>query len=590
MNSIPLVEPQFRPGEGSNHDARRASDVINIIVLVAGTVDPLNMDSSTRAASYSRSGLAQDTNWYWSDDTQLIQDLERLRESHKNLHVFTEHGWSGANAVDNRKVAGAYLADRLAGQGGESAYYQGFLKREVNFHLIGHSHGGNVINELTQRAAEVWPKNWRIRSISYLSTPFFKKKHQVRTEAFHPDCKILNVINQYDLTQRVIADFSLLNLHGLTERAEFVDFKQRADTIHFDVSRLAALGTVRPRSVGKNWYDVNPLVMEPRSAALLYDECIRFLDDLQRATPSLRGLVGLLNRELDFPVAKGLGACRRKVLSDGLTARFQAGIDKLEGSLTRTLSALRARRKSNAYPLVGFFRDLAGSQQSLLGVLANLLWVDRQSLMGPLLELICDSLVEQIDSFECASESPAAQLRGSAYASSLEQLDVTRHDEYSRMNGDAAVRSLFKRLEEAQERYAQSSQKKELVDILLTLLTQVEFLRKASGSNYLKYIQWGLACLSGVDKAWSFVTRQPVSELLQVSGRFMEVMSTYRLLCNERNFGPLERKRQHVSRVNYGSLSYFMRVSHSVSRQAIPEWVSKLKEQLDTRSQLRREM
>ena len=149
----------------------------NIIILVAGTVDPVCRQSSkeVRASSYENNG-----NYYWKDSPELIRQLKELEEKYENLAFFDKHGWSGNNTISNREIAGAYLANRLCGSNGQAAYYPAYFDIDVAFHLIGHSHGGNVINEFTKRAAvaEEWPEQWKIKSITYLSTPFFNNKHK----------------------------------------------------------------------------------------------------------------------------------------------------------------------------------------------------------------------------------------------------------------------------------------------------------------------------------------------------------------------------------------------------------------------------
>jgi len=207
-------------------------NVINIVVLVSGTVDPVNMDPVLRSVSYpapslvpledkptSESKKAKDRNWYWEENWQFRNELRMLRKQYTNLHVFEAHGWTGDNSVQARTISGAYLANRLCGAMNEPAYYSGHLQKKVHFHFIGHSHGGNVINELTRQAAKVWPKQWKIRTITYLSTPFFSKLHQVDTTAFDDDCKVINAFCKYDITQRVIADFSMHPMTGLIKAA-----------------------------------------------------------------------------------------------------------------------------------------------------------------------------------------------------------------------------------------------------------------------------------------------------------------------------------------------------------------------------------
>ncbi|MGB3637656.1 MAG: hypothetical protein WBA39_08775, partial [Rivularia sp. (in: cyanobacteria)] len=191
----------------------------NIIVLMAGTVDPICHNSTKKYGSYSYNH--SEGNYYWEDSHELIKLLENLADKDEHIHFFNEHGWSGKNIKENRETAGRYLANRLCGGNNveNGAYYPKFLNKNVAFHLIGHSHGGNLINEFTEQAATTkeWSEQWKIKSITYLSTPFFNKKHRVNTKVLAPDCKIINVFNQFDLTQNILASFSMYDLFSAIE-------------------------------------------------------------------------------------------------------------------------------------------------------------------------------------------------------------------------------------------------------------------------------------------------------------------------------------------------------------------------------------
>ncbi|QRN94852.1 hypothetical protein JRI60_37965 [Archangium violaceum] len=122
-------------------------NVINIVVLVSGTVDPVNLDPVLRSVSYpapslvpledsdakqkaaqkpaSESKKAKDKNWYWEENWQFRNELRMLRKQYTNLHVFEAHGWTGDNSVQARTISGAYLANRLCGAEGEPAFYEG---------------------------------------------------------------------------------------------------------------------------------------------------------------------------------------------------------------------------------------------------------------------------------------------------------------------------------------------------------------------------------------------------------------------------------------------------------------------------------
>ena len=557
-------------------------DVPNVIVLVAGTVDPSNSDAIKRALSYGRFGSAHDPNWYWQENWAFRTAIEELCRRYNNLHVFTMHGWSGDNAIANREVAGTYLANRLAGKGGEKAFYKAFLGKEVSFHLIGHSHGGNVINELTKRAAQVWPKKWKIRSVTYLSTPFFQKLHQVNTGAFHPSCKIINVFNEFDLTQRVIADFSLLSLQGLAEQPSVGELLRYLDTIRFNSARLDALKTTRPKDVDGRWWSVEvELMMEPREAAALYDECMGLLERIQGALDKLLGIVHALNQEIQFPIPRelvGKVTSKRKVMSDAVAAQFREQLGLIRKGLDSTLTALQRRRASGTYPLSGFFAD-AVHMQDFLDVLINFFWVERDTLSGPFWKLVHDFLVEQIAAFDDTSARPEAQFQGTAFHSKIEHVDVTPRDDYhqlsTKLGTKPAYQSFIAYMERAETRYARNRRPVDLMDLIFTLLAQVELFRGPieNWANSVMGVNWVISVLK---------TDAP-SRLMAQIDRLAKMVENYTLILEARSFGRLELDEKHCDK-NYGSLPYLMMVSHSISRQDLyPEVKKKLTGQFNTR-------
>ena len=179
-----------------------ANPIHHIVILCAGTVDPLNL-WQCRAQSYGQHS-------YWQQYPQFLTALELLC-SETGAAIFDAHGWSGDNTAEKRRQAGAYLAERLCGANGKVAYYSGYRQQQVFFHLIGHSHGGNVLNEFTKRAGELteWPPQWQFASLCYLSTPFLPQLHQPGLRHFATNAKILNVRNSHDLTQQLLACCSL---------------------------------------------------------------------------------------------------------------------------------------------------------------------------------------------------------------------------------------------------------------------------------------------------------------------------------------------------------------------------------------------
>ena len=226
----------------------------HIFILVAGTSDPVNTDKSkpSRAQSYDTElGLdleaktlrdmlrideyKKEAKNYW--DAEFYSQMQSFTKQYKNCELFPFHGWTGDNSVNNREVAGSYLINRLCGAEGETAYYEEkHQNKKKYFHLIGHSHGGNVMNEMTKQMDKLgskWPEKWKVKSMTYLSTPFFNDIHQVKVtgKTFHEKAEVLSLYNDYDLTQRVIADFSMHMLEGVGAVLEKYDIKDSLEQV-----------------------------------------------------------------------------------------------------------------------------------------------------------------------------------------------------------------------------------------------------------------------------------------------------------------------------------------------------------------------
>ncbi|NOJ97828.1 hypothetical protein HMI51_33420 [Corallococcus coralloides] len=612
------------------------SDIPNIIVLVSGTVDPVNSDLKARSASYQRSRNMLDPDWYWQDNVGLLNTIEELRLRYTNVHVFTAHGWTGDNGATNRKVAGTYLANRLCGAGGQSAYYKGFLNKEVAFHLIGHSHGGNVINELTAQAAVAWPKRWKIRSITYLSTPFFTKQHQVNTKPLHPDCKIINVYNKYDLTQRVIADFSLLSFHDAFQRAEFDDFTTQLSKVKLNTSALeSGIKSTRPRDTDTSLLGINlKLLMDPAKGKALYDNCISTIKNVQGTIAKARKVVCALNNVITFNEPAELAGKlikKRQIINNDLANRFQAELLAIETSLTPTLKAFEARKSSGQYPLMGFFDDLHAAK--FLKALSRFLHVNPKTLSGPLCDLIAATFENQLQSFDNTSASPASQYAKTPFANRIVNVDVTKKDEYARFKLDTAYDKFVGRLEKCEVRYASSSARTDLMDLLFTLLanhTPVSAMISEWGKTVvtIRSILDALVLLLKANKllpptlltlptdptklfreACDLISIPAVAALAELCS----VAETYVGILKERGVGQLEAtllsspilqttqgqaslrfpyqaagpsplalaKRDFTPPASYGGLPYFMRTSHSISRQKLyPQVRATLEEQL----------
>jgi hypothetical protein len=215
-------------GDNPKDPPKSEGRIIDIVMFVAGTTDPGNTDGKKHHANT--------TYWKYVDEktnketeqslNNLWNKIKKLKPQFLDLHTEGEFfSWSGDNDTKERIQASERLFDLIL------RVYSGWKNQEVHLHLIGHSHGGNVINQFTElvsskemiakstilkpRKITEFPKLWKVKSITYLSTPFFQKKHQLNHGKLHKECKIINVHNAYDLTQQLIADFSLTNLEGL---------------------------------------------------------------------------------------------------------------------------------------------------------------------------------------------------------------------------------------------------------------------------------------------------------------------------------------------------------------------------------------
>lgn len=192
-------------GDNPEDPPKTKGRIIDIVMLVAGTTDPVNTSSKKHHANST----------YWKDHQIFLDKLDKLRLRYLDVNVEHEFfSWTGKNNTQDRIAA----ADRLLNL--FMRVYKYWKNQEVHLHLIGHSHGGNVINQFTELISTdtKFPESWKVKSITYLSTPFFQKKHQLNHSKLHKQCKIINVYNEYDLTQRFIADFTLVNLEILVKK------------------------------------------------------------------------------------------------------------------------------------------------------------------------------------------------------------------------------------------------------------------------------------------------------------------------------------------------------------------------------------
>ncbi|NET05012.1 MAG: hypothetical protein F6K16_09840 [Symploca sp. SIO2B6] len=571
---------------------------INIIVLVSGTVDPLCLNSSTkvRAHSYSCDG-----NYYWNSQVTLIDRLKKLCNEYEQLAFFDQHGWSGDNAKINRKIAGEFLANRLCGSGGENAYYVGYRNKNVSFHLIGHSHGGNVINEFTRRAAEAeeWPEQWKIRSITYLSTPFFNKKHQLCTGALAPDCKIINVFNHFDLTQRIIADFSMYDLVSAINRVnedhpDFVKTIEKIKQTPFqdEIDKLT--------SVFDNF---NPfkLVFKPAAYKLsesdgknVYTKTLQLLELVRRVLCEAKNIVEQLSTLQYYSSNKDV---RRRdnseksshyFISNDLRNKMNQMLDALLRDIEAISTAVDKRQDKNDYKLIPLISDIC----PVLNRVIDAFTIDLKTAQGPIIDLFCALLENQIEEFDITSATPQPQLPQS-FQSQLFNINISDQDPYCLQGDLKKFEDFIKQLEVAENDYERCSTQRNLLSMGIKLLAPqielqtirailkkgIQFLDTPLGKRKFGIRRIGVKLFTLLSK---------IKPLFEVACRLQTLLKSYDELLDEFSIKLLDSEQQTSVKHSenepiIGSLKHFCLVSHSISRKCLyPQVEELLISQFDT--------
>lgn len=596
----------------------RAVDHLNLLILIGGTTQPVNMgtnhgsdndSSGDGSQGHSDGGVVsgtdywgmsledlaklglEDVDWYWQKDAAFRAKLASMEKEYISFKIFAAHGWSGDNSIDNRKVAGAYLANRLCGAEGEKPFYPAWRNKRVDIHILGHSHGGNVVNEFTRQTAKLekaWPARWRIRSVTYLSTPFFRNLHPVDTATFDPECRIINVCDDYDLTQRVIADFSMLPLRNVLQHA-------RADELLATVAGMKLAPDVIVEALSSARPDVNfgwtigveiDWKMDPQKGAKLYDHLLELLRGLDATFTAANRVIDNLTTPLKYPIAPGLNGkikTERPILSPQSASQCKALLRRAQEAVNPFRARIEARRNSGVYPLQGFFDDLIAqdSLTVLITRLVELIDIDTTTLSGPILDLITSVALDQVDQFDDTVRTPAAQLAGTAFEQKVTHVDVTGADRYASIEELKPYRAHFpafiSRLEQLEAAYAQHGNRRDITDLLLNLLAQLKPIREMVETlkNYEVIIDYGGGFLSGmaqIDAALEWIReKSPVLELL---ARLGEALEHWYTVLSTRDAGAMEvplsvAASDDPTEPPIGSVAWFALVSHSVSRRQL---------------------
>jgi hypothetical protein len=543
-----------------------SKNVVDILVLVSGTVDPLNTDEKKRSDSYRKNEI-KDEDHYWEEHNKFKSVFDEFKSKRYNLHFFQYLGWSGDNSIEARKKAGEYLADRLCGANNEQSYYPKFLKKEVAFHLIGHSHGGNVINEMTRRIVDssAWPKCWKIKSVTYLSTPFFHKLHHPKTDRFHKSCRIFNVFNRFDLTQRFMADFSLRKLSGVV--AEISEGK-----ISDDFSKIAAFkgDTLKALHVKPHLHVQGLKVkvdwdMQVSEGKDLYEECINVFNAVDHMLSVLSLIIQRLSIEKN--------ADGKYILSSSLAQRFISSFREIKEGLVPTISAFNSRLVQSRFPVLGFVHDM--NIDAFLRPLIDLLEIDQATLNGKLSGLLRDTILEQLEAFDDTTNSPTHQYADTPFTDAIANVDVTNSDPYSGVHDNEFARFIT-HIESLERDFEQTQSGSCLLDILFTVAAQIEVVHESIGklAEIISFLEVFLI-------TWDFVDRVTLTEHSRFEDHMQDLLRifrSYHKILTQRDVGGLVATgdKKETSKPKRGDIQYLLMVSHGISVDAWPQFGASL--------------
>lgn len=454
---------------------------LDIIVYVPGTTDPVNSASGKKNAA----DLC-----YWVDNPGLVTLVEDLRKAYVNVYVNKDFSWNGDNSKVEREKAGISLKNYLL------RYYSGRKDQQVMLHLIGHSHGGNVINEFSHAIDKDkdFPEKWKIKSVTFLSVPFFKKLHplNVKSAKFHASCKIINVYNHFDLTQRVVADFSMKQMGLLIDSFEnsprIQQAKKTISELNFEVyaalrpSNLRLAGWLLPLG-GKI---VNYLTVEEGRA--IWETTLK----------TLKAVDEMLDESLI--IFTRLNTSNKNFISDGILKQLNNFVVSIRTLLAPLIANFSRRldqdRTQNAgqrepnsiYTRTDFGSDLAitNSFPALLRGVNRFVGLD-ENWRGPFTNLLDDILLQQIDVYDNTIDKPDHQLQGRF---TPVHIPVRKYDPYNGLN-DAHFDRFVSQLEKIENEYESNQTPAVRMRLLLTLLSEMNYQALLEPAlTWIERLQW----------------------------------------------------------------------------------------------------
>ncbi|WP_196894163.1 hypothetical protein [Aureivirga marina] len=424
----------------------------DIVQFVAGTTDPVNIQGLKHQANKD----------YWRGTDNLWNSVKNLKPQYLDLHIEdTFFSWSGDNNTDARTKAAERLLDLLL------RVYSNWTKKEIHLHLIGHSHGGNVINQFTELISSHsdFPTYWKVKSITYLSTPFFKEQHQLNHAKLHEDCKIINVHNEYDITQRFVADYTLKNLEYLIDNLQDTDkIKKAVENLRaLDMSAYEHLTDININNHTEGpaiWRTTNLLLIEIETILKVVVQNIDFIGKKEIVSPEKTEFLAIMNELLQIV------------------------------SRSKTTFLNNRQNREGGYGRSEFFEDL--ELIDLLRLVNRVIEIRTNEDDSYLLNFLHNVLAEEENGLllkiDDTSWTPEKQVKGKF---TIEDFNITKKDLYHSRNRKSNFERFATGIENAMKRNDERTLKEILMRLVSQFVNPADVERIISGIGWLEYIIFG---------------------------------------------------------------------------------------------------
>ncbi len=548
----------------------------HVMILVAGTSDPGNIDDDgTKALSYGTAPTG-----YW--DEKFVKELNEFDKINKNFAVMSLHGWTGDNKIRNRNIAGEYLVNRLCGEGGQEAFYR-IKDKPIHFHLLGHSHGGNVMHEMTKRMHDLgdkWPEKWKIKSMIYLSTPFFNDIHQVKVteKTFHKDAKVFHAFNKYDLTQRVIADFSLEALAGGVSELDTSVLKKSKEKL----STLVDAFPIETLTNREDW--TTGLYMTHEAGLDVYTRTIALFQPLKEIVSEIVKIIKVLNTEYTYTIntkiineKKEEITAKRKLIEDEEHTKIEnifntllTDINVIQGRLELTISNTNVNDDfSKKEYIANLLSDnFANNLSTLLDINPSNLSSNDNSIWN----ILSTVLKGNIEKYDNTYVNPKEQYKNTALKDKIESFEVTSLDKYDGSNGSKNYYNFIDALESIEKTFSNPPSTNNILELLFLLITNEDSLNESISNipnhiSTISDIEW---LATGVSDTSLKTLRATLSNLNTIFApiNFGGIADERHILSKE-DIVKNNDKDENNDVLKRGSLMYLMKESHSTSRRGL---------------------